>query len=41
VNRRVRVEVTGTAAVMVGMARGLQKGIDVFVHRLARNRSKE
>jgi uncharacterized protein YoxC len=31
----------GTVGRVVGMARGLQKGIDVFVHRLARNRSKE
>ena len=32
----------GTVGRVVGVARGLQKGIDVFVHRLARNRrSKE
>ena len=31
----------GTVGRMVGVARGLQKGIDVFVHRLARHRSKE
>lgn len=31
----------GTVGRVVGLARGLQKGIDVFVHRLARNRSKE
>jgi uncharacterized protein YoxC len=29
----------GTVGRVVGVARGLQKGIDVFVHRLARNRS--
>ena len=31
----------GTVGRVVGVARGLQKGIDVFIHRLARNRSKE
>ena len=31
----------GTVGRVVGVARGLQKGIDVFVHRLARHRSKE
>ena len=31
----------GTVGRVVGIARGLQKGIDVFVHRLARNRGKE
>jgi uncharacterized protein YoxC len=31
----------GTVGRVVGVARGLQKGIDVFVHRLARRRSKE
>ena len=31
----------GTVGRVVGVARGLQKGIDVFVHRLARNRGKE
>jgi uncharacterized protein YoxC len=31
----------GTVGRLVGVARGLQKGIDVFVHRLARNRRKE
>jgi uncharacterized protein YoxC len=31
----------GTVGRVVGVARGLQKGIDVFVQRLARHRSKE
>ena len=31
----------GTVGRVVGIARGLQKGIDVFVHRLAARRSKE
>jgi uncharacterized protein YoxC len=31
----------GTVGRVVGVARGLQKGIDVFVHRLARHRGKE
>jgi uncharacterized protein YoxC len=31
----------GTVGRVVGIARGLQKGIDVFVHRLARHRGKE
>ena len=31
----------GTVGRLVAVARGLQKGIDVFVHRLARNRRKE
>lgn len=31
----------GTVGRVVGVARGLQKGIDVFVHRLARRRGKE
>jgi uncharacterized protein YoxC len=31
----------GTVGRVVGIARGVQKGIDVFVHRLARNRGKE
>jgi len=31
----------GTVGRVVGIARGVQKGIDVFVHRLARNRSKQ
>ena len=31
----------GTVGRVVGVARGLQKGIDVFVHRLAHHRSKE
>ena len=30
----------GTVGRVVGVARGLQKGIDVFVHRLARRRGK-
>jgi uncharacterized protein YoxC len=31
----------GTVGRVVGVARGLQKGIDVFVQRLARHRGKE
>ena len=31
----------GTVGRVVGVARGLQKGIDVFVQRLVRNRRKE
>lgn len=31
----------GTVGRVVGIARGLQKGIDVFVHRLGKNRGKE
>jgi uncharacterized protein YoxC len=31
----------GTVGRVVGVARGLQKGIDVFVQRLARHRRKE
>jgi uncharacterized protein YoxC len=31
----------GTVGRVVGVARGLQKGIDVFVHRLAARRGKE
>ena len=31
----------GTVGRVVGVARGLQKVIDVFVHRLARHRGKE
>jgi uncharacterized protein YoxC len=31
----------GTVGRLVAVARGLQKGIDVFVHRLTRNRRKE
>jgi uncharacterized protein YoxC len=31
----------GTVGRVVGIARGLQKGIDAFVHRLARHRGKE
>jgi uncharacterized protein YoxC len=31
----------GAVGRVVGVARGLQKGIDVFVHRLARRRGKE
>lgn len=31
----------GTVGRVVGVARGLQKGIDVFVHRLARRGGKE
>ena len=31
----------GTVGRVVGIARGVQKGIDVFVHRLVRNRGKE
>jgi uncharacterized protein YoxC len=31
----------GTVGRVVGVARGLQKGIDVFVHRLGRHRRKE
>ncbi len=31
----------GTVGRIVGIARGVQKGIDVFVHRLARRRGKE
>ena len=31
----------GTVGRVVGIARGLQKGIDVFVHRLGRHRGKE
>jgi len=31
----------GTVGRVVGVARGLQKGIDVFIHRLAARRSKE
>ena len=30
----------GTVGRVVGIARGLQKGIDVFVHRLGKNRGK-
>jgi uncharacterized protein YoxC len=31
----------GTVGRVVGVARGLQKGVDVFVHRLAARRRKE
>jgi hypothetical protein len=31
----------GTVGRMIGVARGLQKGIDVFVRRVARRRGKE
>lgn len=31
----------GTVGRVVGVARGLQKGLDVFVHRLGKNRGKE
>jgi uncharacterized protein YoxC len=31
----------GTVGRVVGIARGVQKGIDVFVHRLGKNRGKE
>jgi uncharacterized protein YoxC len=31
----------GTVGRVVGVARGFQKGIDVFVHRLTRHRGKE
>jgi uncharacterized protein YoxC len=31
----------GTVGRVVGVARGVQKGIDVFIHRLARRRGKE
>jgi uncharacterized protein YoxC len=31
----------GTVGRVVGVARGLQKGLDVFVHRLGRHRRKE
>jgi uncharacterized protein YoxC len=31
----------GTVGRVIGVARGLQKGIDVFVHRIARRRGKE
>ena len=31
----------GTVGRIVGVARGLQKGVDVFVHRLAARRGKE